>query len=245
VTRADDGRVSVATTDGQLLVNAGGYSALGFTGGASAVVSLSSVDPASGARTLTTANINASITSGEIGGLLALRNTELPALRQIVDGAARAVATELNAVYAGNASVGATAPATTPLIVETGAGFAVNQAILDDPAQLAIARPTGGAAGGANDGAGAAALAALGNAAAAQNAAVAVTQIGAAARIAQDASASASVFANEVAARILADGGVNLDEELSNLILYQRSYNANARVIAAVDELYQSLLNII
>jgi len=245
VTRADDGRVSVATSNGQLLVNAGGYSALGFTGGAGAVVSLSSVDPASGARTQTAANINASITSGEIGGLLALRNTELPALRQIVDGAARAVAVELNAVYAGNASVGATAPATTPLIVETGGGFAVNQAVLDDPAQLAIARPTGGAAGGANDGAGAAALAALGASAAAQNAAVAVTQIGAAARIAQDASASASVFANEVAARILADGGVNLDEELSNLILYQRSYNANARVIAAVDELYQSLLNII
>ena len=245
VTRADDGRVSVATKGGELLVNAGGYSALGFTGGASIAVSLSSVDPASGASTLTSANINGSITGGEIGGLISLRNSELPALRTVVESAARGIADELNRVYAGNASVGASTPTTTPLIVESGGGFFVNASILADPAQFAAARPGGGLPGGANDGSGAAALAALANGGAAQNVATAVTQIGAAARIASDANTTAQSFASEVNTRLASESGVNLDEELSNLIQFQRSYNANARVIAAVDELYQSLLNIL
>ncbi len=244
VTRGDDGRVTVALSNGQLLANAGGYSAIGFTGGASATLSLSSVAPDSGAQTQISANINTIISGGEIGGLLALRNTELPALRQIVDGAARGVVTDLNAAYAANASVGATSPTTTPLIVEAGGVFSVNAAILTDPDQLAIARPSSGP-GGANDGSGAAAIAAIANNPAAQTVVTAVTQIGAASGVASERAATAQAFSSDVETRLLNEGGVNLDQELSNLILYQRAYNANARVIAAVDELYQSLLNIL
>ncbi len=36
--------------------------------------------------------------------------------------------------------------------------------------------------------------------------------------------------------------GVNIDEELSNMIIYQNAYNAAARVITTVQELYDSLL---
>jgi len=39
--------------------------------------------------------------------------------------------------------------------------------------------------------------------------------------------------------------GVNLDEELSNMIVYQQSYNAAARVITAAQELMDSLLEIV
>ena len=245
VSRADDGRVTVTTGDGQLLANAGGFRTLNFTSGAAAAIGLSTVDPESGATAAVSADINASLTGGEIGGLLALRNTELPALRTIVDTAARDIAAQINAVYAGNASVGAIGPATSPLIIETDGAFSVNATIAGDPAQLAIARPTGGAAGGANDGAGAGLIAALGAGAEGQNVIAAVTQIGAASRIAEERSVTAAAFASEVELRLLNEGGVNLDEELSNLILFQRSYSANARVIAAVDELYQSLLNIL
>jgi len=244
VSRADDGRVTVSLADGRLLANAGGYAAFGVTVGTEATVSLSAVAPESGALTLVSTDINAAIAGGEIGGLLALRNTELPALRQIVDDAAGGVAAELNAVYAGNAAVGATAPATTPLIVETNGAYSVNQAILDDPSLLAVARPASGV-GGANDGVGAGAIAGLGATQAAQNVSTAVTQIGAAVEIASGRSATAAAFASEIETRILSDRGVNLDEELSNLIQFQRTYNANARVIAAIDELYQSLLNIL
>lgn len=245
VARSDDGRVTVTTADGRLLANTGGYSALSYEGGASAIVGLANVDPGTGAQTTTADNINASITAGEIGGLLQLRNGELPTLRAIVDTVAREAATTLNDAYALNAGVGQTGPAATPLIVEANGGFSVNSAISGDPAQLAIARPSAGQAGGANDGAGAAAIAALGAGPGVQNAAQAVTQLGAAARIASEQGATAVRFAEDIDIRRLSEGGVNLDEELSNLIQYQRSYNANARVIAAVDELYQSLFNIL
>jgi len=38
--------------------------------------------------------------------------------------------------------------------------------------------------------------------------------------------------------------GVNLDEEASNLILFQRAYQAAARLITMADELYKTLLNL-
>lgn len=245
VSRSDDGRVTVSTADGRLLANSGGYAALTYAGGATATVGLANVDPGSGAQTTAADNINASITGGEIGGLLQLRNSELPTLRAIVDAAARDAATEINSAYALNASVGQTGPGVTPLIVEANGGFSVNAAIAGDPSQLAIARPSAGLVGGANDGAGAGAIAALGNGVNVQNAAQAVTQVGAAARIAGEQRATAVRFAEEIEIRRVSDGGVNLDEELSNLIQFQRSYNANARVIAAVDELYQSLFSIL
>lgn len=37
--------------------------------------------------------------------------------------------------------------------------------------------------------------------------------------------------------------GVNMDEELANLVVYQNAYNAAARILSSVQELYDSLLN--
>ncbi|MFN3700819.1 MAG: flagellar hook-associated protein FlgK [Alphaproteobacteria bacterium] len=43
--------------------------------------------------------------------------------------------------------------------------------------------------------------------------------------------------------QLLNESGVNLDEELANLIVYQTSFSAAARVVKAVDEMFQELLN--
>lgn len=60
----------------------------------------------------------------------------------------------------------------------------------------------------------------------------------------QSAKDSEALRANAVAKR---DGfsGVNMDEELSNLLVYQNSYNASARVMSAARELYDTLLQIL
>lgn len=47
---------------------------------------------------------------------------------------------------------------------------------------------------------------------------------------------------NELSARRSNVNGVNLDEELSNLIVYQNAYSASARVLSSVQELYDTLL---
>ena len=46
----------------------------------------------------------------------------------------------------------------------------------------------------------------------------------------------------EVSQRNSDVSGVNMDEELSNLVVYQNAYNAAARVLSSVQELYDSLL---
>lgn len=44
--------------------------------------------------------------------------------------------------------------------------------------------------------------------------------------------------------RMSSNSGVNLDEELSNMIIYQRAYSASARLMTTVGELYDTLLSI-
>ncbi|MCH8685480.1 flagellar basal body rod C-terminal domain-containing protein [Pedomonas mirosovicensis] len=39
--------------------------------------------------------------------------------------------------------------------------------------------------------------------------------------------------------------GVNLDEELSNMIVFQNSYNAAARLITTAKEMYDTLLAVV
>jgi flagellar hook-associated protein 1 FlgK len=48
----------------------------------------------------------------------------------------------------------------------------------------------------------------------------------------------------EAQSRMAGNSGVSLDEELTNLTTYQRSYTAGARMLTVVDQLYQTLLDI-
>lgn len=48
---------------------------------------------------------------------------------------------------------------------------------------------------------------------------------------------------DEINAQISDISGVNLDEELANLVIYQNAYNASARMIKAAEELFDTLLN--
>lgn len=245
VIRSEDGRVEVSTADGTVLANSAGFGALGVTAGPPTAITLSSVDPDTGASAVISGDISAGISSGEIRGFLDLSNIELPRLRALVEGTARGVAEQLNAVYAGNVATGATAPSAQALIIESNGVFSVNPSLLADPSSFALARPSSGAAGGANDGSGAILLAGVASTAQAYAVADSIAQIGSAARNSSLAAETNKALSSELNARASADAGVNLDEELSNLILYQRAYGANARVISAIDELWQSLLQII
>lgn len=51
-------------------------------------------------------------------------------------------------------------------------------------------------------------------------------------------------FAQTLEGQKLAVSGVNLDEEAINMISYQRAYQASAKVIATINELFDTLLNL-
>lgn len=61
-------------------------------------------------------------------------------------------------------------------------------------------------------------------------------------RVSSTAETSQSLL-TEIDQRRQAISGVNLDEELANLVIFQNSYNAAARILSSVQELYDALLN--
>ncbi|WP_286828370.1 MULTISPECIES: flagellar hook-associated protein FlgK [Kordiimonas] len=65
------------------------------------------------------------------------------------------------------------------------------------------------------------------------------------ARRVSDLEADNIALQQEVQARNSAVSGVNMDEELSNLIVYQNAYGAAARVLSSVQDLYDDLLSIV
>ncbi len=51
-------------------------------------------------------------------------------------------------------------------------------------------------------------------------------------------------FFEDLQARFNSEAGVNLDEELANMTIFQNAYNASARLIQAVDEMFDTLLSL-
>ena len=67
--------------------------------------------------------------------------------------------------------------------------------------------------------------------------------IGRKAAAADDAKTAANAVKTEADTRRASVEGVNLDEELVNLTTYQQAYSASARLVQAVKDMYDALLN--
>ncbi|MFO1237135.1 MAG: flagellar hook-associated protein FlgK [Alphaproteobacteria bacterium] len=72
-----------------------------------------------------------------------------------------------------------------------------------------------------------------------------VAAIGQRAAAASDAALDAKSLKAEVQERASSKEGVNLDEELANMMIFQRGYNAGARLISIAQQLYDELLNMV
>ena len=70
-----------------------------------------------------------------------------------------------------------------------------------------------------------------------------VSDIGIQTRQSQQSLATQTVLNNQAEGAHKAKSGVNLDEEAANLLRYQQSYQAAAKVITVADEMFQALLN--
>ena len=53
-----------------------------------------------------------------------------------------------------------------------------------------------------------------------------------------------SFFFEDLQAKFLSEAGVNMDEELANMTVFQNAYNASARLVQTVDEMLDTLLSI-
>jgi flagellar hook-associated protein 1 FlgK len=147
-------------------------------------------------------------------------------------------------------------------IAQQACGFSVNSAISSDPSRLAFGQAdfsSSGAIVGSDDSNG---LTALQNLEASQQSFAKVGALGRqvtslgnyAAGLYQDvATRGTTVSSNKTTAddrlteaqtRQSSVSGVSIDEELSNMIIYQQAYSAGARMLNVVDQLYTTLLQI-
>ncbi len=179
---------------------------------------------------------------GQLGGLATFRTVDLPAMVADLDAFATAVADAFNAQNA----AGFTAPGTAggPLFDASG-GAAGLTLLAASPADLAVAGDTAAAT---FDGDNAARLAALrttdpGGGTLLERFRDVVGDVGVlVARADADVRTQQALRSTAATARE-SQHGVNLDEEMAGLIAHQRALEAAARVMTAVDEALNTLIN--
>lgn len=160
---------------------------------------------------------------GRIGALQDLATTTIPGYRAALDGVANAIATQVNAAHP------------TPVFTGTTAGG------LTSVATAASIRATAGGTAGANDVA--AAIASLRGGTGDTAYADLVRQIGADAATANAGKATATAVLAQLEARRAEVSGVSLDEEMTNLIRFQRGYQAASRAMTTLDDNLDTLIN--
>ncbi|MFC3689484.1 flagellar hook-associated protein FlgK [Aquipuribacter hungaricus] len=177
------------------------------------------------------------VPGGKIGAtLVALRST-WPGVMASLDATAADLAGRVNTVHA--AGKGLDGVSGRDFFTGTTAmGLAV---ALTDPAHVAAARTTAGAL----DGGHADALAGIGRGPASPDAGwrAFVSDVGAQSQAATRRSGAQAVVVSDVMAAREAVSGVDIDEELTNMVMFQRAYEGAARMLTAVDQALDTLIN--
>ena len=70
-----------------------------------------------------------------------------------------------------------------------------------------------------------------------------VTRIGSDLQNAQRGEANATVLLNSIEDRRQSTSGVSMDEEMTNIMRFQRAYQASARTLSTMDEMLDTLIN--
>jgi flagellar hook-associated protein 1 FlgK len=184
------------------------------------------------------------LTGGNIGALATLAGTTIPSYQAQLDSVATSLATTVNSQLAAGYTAAGTSGATLPMFTSTGGPLTattitVNPTLKATTGQLAISASATG-----TDVKNAQAIAELGSTQTGPDA-LYRSVIG---RLGLDASgataAAASATATQTAANAASDSisGVNLDEELANMLQYQQAYQAAAKTLTTINTTMQALL---
>ncbi|WP_380163604.1 flagellar hook-associated protein FlgK [Jannaschia sp. R86511] len=177
------------------------------------------------------------VPGGRIGAVLVGLNSTWPGVMDSLDAAAVDVATQVNAVHV----TGAGLDGVTGRDFFTGTTAAGLTVALTDTDHVAAAVPGGGVL----DATIADRLGAIGQQAGSPDAGWRrfVADVGAQAQAATRRSTAQSVVVGDVMAAREAVSGVDIDEELTNMVMFQRAYEGSARMLTAVDQALDTLIN--
>lgn len=195
-------------------------------------------------------NITANISGGDLGGTIAVRDTQIPALQNSLDTLANQFATSFNAAqthgFDQNGSTGVALFTIPSTVTGSAAGIAL---ATSDPTAIAASSVSGSAASGSNGN--------LSNLTGIQNAALSsggtlttlssdiVYQVGSLTSNAATQSSSIALSLTSLNDQQGAVSGVSVDEESANLVRFQQAYEAAAKVITTIQSLFDTTINMI
>jgi len=186
------------------------------------------------------------LSPGRLEGLLAARDIHVREVREQLDSVARQLIAEVNELHTQGLTSGGRG-----VMFFTGDSMhniGINEALLNNENLVAI-----GQTGTAADNDIALAIADLGRSSlygpdrksVSESYRSAVTDVAGRSSSYQFMVENQLSLVASLSARMASVSGVSLDEEGANLVRYQNSYNAAAKVIATVQEMYDTLLNIV
>ncbi len=187
---------------------------------------------------------------GTIGGLLKVRDNELKRLMADIDNLGKTIATEVNALHEQGTGVGGDTGLPFFIVSDGPVNFAVNPDL--EPQQIAA----GGGSGLAADGENARKIAALAEVEMLESRIIPgqfqsartyyrnlVGWIGNTTRNARQEKTIAEAHLETTENQRQSMWGVSLDEEVAQMNLQQKAFAAAARVISAMDEMLEYLIN--
>jgi flagellar hook-associated protein 1 FlgK len=182
-----------------------------------------------------------SLSSGKLAGLVSLRDTLLPGYKAQLDAIASATVAKTNALHHTGYDLNGIAGGDFFLASgTTAATIAVDPAVVAAPARIAAAN----APGEYGDAKVALAIGDLrGDASIDVAYRRLVTTVGSDSQEAQRSLANATVLADALSSRRDSISGVSLDEEMTNLMRFQRGFQASSRALNAMDEMIDLLVN--
>jgi flagellar hook-associated protein 1 FlgK len=230
--RRDDGAVNVLLA-GSTLVSGASVRQLGATGArrlddqATVPAALQWLDNGT----------PATVPSGQIASVMQTLGVTVPHYADALDQVAARLASTVNAQHAAGYDLSGTAGGTF-FVGTTAASIAV--AITDPAAVAASATPGGNLDGGNAD-----AMAALATVAGGADLSYRqlVAELGATTHTVNQRAAIQANLTAAAGAAVASVSGVSLDEEMANMLTYQRAYEAAARVVSTVDSVLDTLIN--
>lgn len=194
------------------------------------------------------------ITGGEIGGLIAMRDGEIPRVLDRLDQLAKTLVDTVDTQHAlgfdRNGNPGGNFFASIAATAGAAAQVRVDSAIIADPQLIAAAQTAAGVPG---DNRNALALVnlkdtasvALGNITPNAFLHSLISDVGTNAQASETGVDFQNALLKESQARREATSGVSIDEELTNLILFQRAFQAASVLVRTGDEMYQTILDMV
>ncbi len=188
-------------------------------------------------------DITGQISGGQLGGTLQARDQTVPALQNQLDALAGGLVTALNTAHQqGTDLYGNTGNNLFQPI--TGTGAALNMALAFTDPKMIAASSDGSSGSNGN----------LANISAVANQAVSngmtpsgaygdmVFQVGSAVSNGTSEQDASTAMLQQLQQQQASVSGVSLDEEASNLLLYQRAYEASAQVVSTINQMLQTAI---